>query len=196
MKFEDSKTMRNLMNSFAGESQARNRYTYFAGTARKAGYQQIAAIFLDTADNEKEHAKVFFKHLARHLGGDGMTMVPVSAEYPVTLGDTTANLNSSIAGEHEEWETLYPDAARIADEEGFADIAESFRQVAEAEKEHEKRYQALKDNIVNGRVFQRTGPVRWRCRNCGRVVDGIAAPEKCPTCDHPQAFFELLAENY
>ncbi len=196
MDFKSSKTMQNLMNSFAGESQARNRYTFFASIARKAGYQQIAALFQDTADNEKEHAKVYYKHLVKHLGESDPVMINVDAPYPAILGDTVANLKSAIAGENEEWTVLYPEAAKIADEEGFPEIAESFRQVAEAEKEHEKRYQALKDNIEKGEVFKKSGTVKWRCRNCGRVIETAAAPDKCPTCDHPQDYFELIAENY
>jgi len=195
MDFKSSKTLQNLMNSFAGESQARNRYTFFASIARKAGYEQIAAIFLDTADNEKEHAKVFYKHLAKHLGAQE-AMVTVNATYPVILADTPANLKSSIAGEHEEWVRLYPEAATIADQEGFKDVAESFRQVAEAEKEHEKRYQALKNNIDKGLVFKKEKPAKWRCRNCGRVVEAAEAPNVCPTCSHEQGYFELMAENY
>jgi len=193
MDFKKSKTMQNLMNSFAGESQARNRYTFFASIAKKAGYEQIAAIFQDTADNEKEHAKLFYKHLVRYLGEAEIT---VNASYPVILGDTAANLKSSIAGENEEWTKLYPDGAKTADEEGFPEIAETFRQVAMAEQEHEKRYAALKNNIDAGTVFKKAGAVKWRCRNCGRVVESAAAPDKCPTCDHPQAYFELMAQNY
>jgi len=193
MDFKKSKTMQNLMNSFAGESQARNRYTFFASIAKKAGYEQIAAIFQDTADNEKEHAKLFYKHLVRYLGEAEIT---VNATYPVILGDTAANLKSAIAGENEEWTKLYPDGAKIADEEGFPEIAETFRQIAFAEQEHEKRYAALKHNIDTGTVFKRSGTVKWRCRNCGRVVESAAAPDKCPTCDHPQAYFELMAQNY
>jgi rubrerythrin len=195
MDFKSSKTMQNLMNSFAGESQARNRYTYFASIARKAGYEQIAAIFVDTADNEKEHGKIFYKHLVKYLGAQE-AMVNVSATYPVILADTPANLKSAIAGEHEEWIKLYPEAAKIADQEGFKDVAESFRQVAEAEKEHEKRYQALKNNIDQGLVFKKAKPVKWRCRNCGRVIEAAEAPKICPTCSHEQAHFELMAENY
>jgi rubrerythrin len=193
MEFKNSRTMQNLMNSFAGESQARNRYTYFAGVAKKAGYEQIAAIFLDTADNEKEHAKVFYKHLAKHMGEGAVT---VNGTYPVVFSDTLKHLKEAIAGENEEWTKLYPDAAKIADEEGFKDIAESFRQVAQAEVEHEKRYQALKKNIEAGSVFKKKSTVRWRCRNCGRVIEADGAPDKCPTCDHPQAYFEIMAENY
>jgi rubrerythrin len=195
MNFKESKTMQNLMNSFAGESQARNRYTYFAGTARKAGFLQIAAIFEDTANNEKEHAKIFYKHLVSYLG-EHEAMVQVNAEYPVVLGDTGKNLASAIAGENEEWTKLYPQGARDADEEGFPEVAESFRQIAEAEKEHEKRYQALKNNVDQGKVFKKDSSVTWRCRNCGRVMEGTEAPETCPTCKHPRDYFELIAENY
>ena len=195
MDFKNSKTMHNLMNSFAGESQARNRYTYFAGVARKAGYQQIAAIFEDTANNEKEHAKVFFKHLVSYLGEDP-TIVEVQANFPVVLGDTLVNLKSAVAGENEEWTLLYPNAAKIADEEGFPEVAESFRQIAEAEKEHENRYEAFVSNINGGTVFKKSAPVKWRCRNCGRVVEGDSAPETCPACNHSQAHFEVCAENY
>lgn len=193
MDFKKSKTMQNLMNSFAGESQARNRYTYFAGIAKKAGYEQIASIFQDTADNEKEHAKIFYKHLARYLGE---AMLHVDAKFPVVFGDTLMHLKSAIAGENEEWTKLYPEGAAIADEEGFPEIAESFRQIAHAEKEHERRYEALKQNIASGKVFKKDETIKWRCRNCGRVIEASAAPEKCPTCDHPQAYFEVMAENY
>jgi rubrerythrin len=193
MEFKNSRTKQNLMNSFAGESQARNRYTFFAGVAKKAGYEQIAAIFLDTADNEKEHAKVFYKHLAKHMGEGAVT---VNGTYPVVFSDTLKHLTEAIAGENEEWTKLYPDAAKIADEEGFKDVAESFRQIAQAEVEHEKRYQALKKNIETGSVFKKKSPARWRCRNCGRVIESAEAPAKCPTCDHPQAHFEVMAENY
>ena len=193
MDFKSSRTRQNLMNSFAGESQARNRYTYFAGVAKKAGYEQIAAIFLDTAENEKEHAKVFYKHLAKHMGEGAVT---VNGTYPVVFSDTLKHLKEAIAGENEEWMKLYPEAAKIADEEGFKDVAESFRQIAQAELEHEKRYLALKNNIETGSVFKKKSAARWRCRNCGRVIDAAEAPEICPTCDHPQAHFELMAENY
>ena len=193
MDFKNSRTKQNLMNSFAGESQARNRYTYFAGVAKKAGYEQIAAIFLDTAENEEEHAKVFYKHLAKHMGEGAVT---VNGTYPVVMSDTLKHLKEAIAGENEEWTKLYPEAAKIADEEGFKDVAESFRQIAAAELEHEKRYLVLKNNIETGSVFKKQSPARWRCRNCGRIIDAAEAPAKCPTCDHPQAYFEIMAENY
>jgi len=195
MEFKNSKTMHNLMNSFAGESQARNRYTYFAGIARKAGYQQIAGIFEDTANNEKEHAKVFFKHLAGYLGEEP-TIVDVQAKFPVVLGDTLINLKASVAGENEEWTLLYPEGAKIADEEGFPEVAESFRQIAKAEKEHENRFEAFVSNISGGTVFKKSAPVKWRCRNCGRVIESDTAPQICPACQHPQAHFEVCAENY
>jgi rubrerythrin len=195
MDFKNSKTMHNLMNSFAGESQARNRYTYFAGIARKAGYQQIAAIFEDTANNETAHAKIFFKHLVSYLGEEP-TIVDVMAKFPVVLGDTLVNLKSAVDGEHEEWTLLYAQGATIADEEGFPEVAESFRQIANVEKEHENRYQAFVNNINNDTVFKKTAPVKWRCRKCGRVIESDTAPQKCPTCQHPQAYFEVCAENY
>lgn len=193
MDFRGSKTMQNLMNSFVGESQARNRYTFFASVAKKAGYEQIAAIFEDTALNEKEHAKIYYKHLVKHLGE---AVANVNATYPVVLGDTITHLKSSIAGENEEWTKLYPEGAKIADEEGFPEVAVSFRQIAEAEKEHEKRYAALEKNIENGTVFKKDKAVRWRCRNCGRVIEAAEAPEKCPTCQHSVSHFEMMAENY
>jgi len=195
MDFKNSKTMHNLMNSFAGESQARNRYTYFTGIARKAGYEQIAAIFDDTADNEKVHAKIFFKHLVKYLGEEP-TIVDVQAKFPVVLGDTLVNLKSAVAGENEEWTLLYPNAAKIADEEGFPEVAESFRQIAEAEKEHENRYEAFVSNINGGTVFKKSAPVKWRCRNCGRIIESDSAPDICPACQHAQAHFEVCAENY
>jgi len=195
MDFKNSKTMHNLMNSFAGESQARNRYTYFAGIARKAGYQQLAGIFEDTANNEKEHAKVFFKHLVNYLGEEP-TIVDVVAKFPVVLGNTLVNLKASVAGENEEWTLLYPEGAKIADEEGFPEVAESFRQIAEAEKEHENRFEAFVSNINGDTVFKKKEKAKWRCRNCGRVIEGDSAPQTCPACQHPQAHFEVCAENY
>ncbi len=193
MDFKGSKTMCNLMNSFAGESQARNRYTFFASTAKKEGYEQIASIFLDTADNEGVHAKTFFRHLADNLGE---AEVDVNASYPVVFADTLSHLKASIAGENEEWTKLYPEAAKTADEEGFPGIAESFRQIAEAEKEHENRYQSLRENIENKTVFKKDKTVKWRCRKCGRVIEAPGAPEKCPACNHPKAYFEIMAENF
>jgi rubrerythrin len=185
-----SRTEKNLLQAFAGESQARNRYTYFCSQARKEGYEQIAWIFSDTADNEKEHAKRFFSFLQ---GGD----VEISATFPAGIVGTTAkNLEEAAAGEHLEWGTLYPDFAEVAEKEGFPEIARVFKMIAKAETGHEKRYLALLDNIENNKVFKRDAPTRWRCRNCGYVHEGAEAPEECPACAHPRAYYELLAENY
>lgn len=185
-----TRTEKNLLASFAGESQARNRYTYFAGVARKAGFEQIAAIFLDTADNEKEHAKKFFKHLE---GGE----LEIQASYPAgIIGDTAQNLEAAAAGENLEWTKLYKEAAEVADEEGFPKVAVLFREIAEVEAEHEKRYRKLLANVRQGKVFKKDTVVKWRCRNCGYVQEGREAPKECPACAHPQAFYEVLAENY
>ena len=185
-----TKTEKNLLASFAGESQARNRYTYFASVARKAGFEQIAAIFLETADNEKEHAKRFFKLLE---GGD----VEITAGYPAgVIRDTVANLEAAAAGENLEWTKLYKEAEEIAGKEGFKEIANQFKEIAEVEEQHEKRYRKLLKNIKEGRVFKKDTVVKWKCRNCGYVHEGKEAPEECPACAHPQAFYELLCENY
>lgn len=190
MEFKGSKTEKNLLAAFAGESQARNRYTFFASEAKKAGYEQIAAIFLDTADNEKEHAKLFFKLLR---GGE----TEIVAAYPAgTIGDTAANLKASAAGENMEWTTLYKDFSEIARQEGFQEASQTFAQIARVEKEHEARYLALLKNVQGGKVFKKDSAARWHCRNCGYVHEGKEAPEKCPVCAHPRAFFEVLAENY
>jgi len=187
---QGTRTEKNLLAAFAGESQARNRYTYFASVAKKAGYEQIADIFLETAENEKEHAKRFFKLLE---GGEA----EITATYPAgVIGETPANLAAAAAGEHLEWTMLYKDSAGIADEEGFPHIAFQFRKIAEVEVEHEKRYRKLLANIESGQVFKKDAPVRWKCRNCGYVHTGDAPPEKCPTCEHPKAYFEVKAENY
>jgi len=190
MEFKGSKTEKNLLAAFAGESQARNRYTFFASEARKAGYEQIAAIFLETADNEKEHAKMFFKLLK---GGE----VTITAGYPAgVIGDLAANLKAAADGENLEWTTLYNNAAETAKQEGFMDAHQAFTQVAKVEKSHEARYRALLKNVQEGKVFKKDSTVKWHCRNCGYVQEGKEAPEKCPVCAHPRAFFELLAENY
>jgi len=174
-----SKTEANLMAAFAGESQARNKYTYYAGKAKKEGYEQIADLFQQTADNEKEHAKIWFKLL--HDGD-----VP----------DTAANLQDAAAGEHFEWTEMYANFAKVAKSEGFDKIAFLFEQVAHIEKEHEERYLKLLNNVENGLVFSRDGDAIWKCRNCGHIVTGKKAPVICPTCSHPQAYFEIEAENY
>lgn len=185
-----TRTEKNLLAAFAGESQARNRYTYFAGAAKKEGYEQIAAIFLETAENEKEHAKVFFKYLE---GGE----VEITASYPAgVIGDTAANLKAAADGEKHEWSALYAEFERVAREEGFRDIAESFHEIAEVEEFHEIRYRRLAANIANGEVFRKKTPVKWHCRNCGYVHEGVEAPDACPACRHPKAHYEVLAENY
>lgn len=185
-----TQTEKNLLAAFAGESQARNRYTYFASEAKKAGYEQIAAIFLDTADNEKEHAKMFFNLLE---GGD----VEIVAAYPAgVVGDTAANLAAAAAGERMEWTAIYKDFAAVAKQEGFPQVAAVFTEIAEVEEQHEKRYLKLLENVQNGKVFEKDEEVEWRCRNCGYVHKGKSAPKTCPACRHPQAYYEVKAENY
>ena len=185
-----TQTEKNLLAAFAGESQARNRYTYFASAARKAGYEQIAAIFLETAENEKEHAKRFFKLLE---GGTA----EITAGYPAgIIADTASNLEASAAGEKLEWTSIYKDFGDIAQKEGFEKVAKQFREISEVEKEHEKRYRKLLKNVNENGVFKKASETKWKCRNCGRVITGKEAPEKCPTCDHVKAYFELIAENY
>jgi rubrerythrin len=189
-KLNGSKSARNLLTAFAGESQARNRYTYFAGQARKDGFVQIADVFLETADQEKEHAKRFFKFLE---GG----ALEITCAFPAgVVAATLDNLKAAADGEHHEHTTMYPDFAKIAEGEGFKDIAAAFRAIAVAEKQHEKRYRDLAANIEAGRVFRREVEVTWRCRNCGYLHAGKAAPEICAACLHPQAHFELLGENW
>ena len=185
-----SKTELNLLKAFAGESQARNRYTYFASAARKEGFEQIANFFQETADNEKEHAKIFFSHLE---GGD----LEITATYPGgAICDTKANLAAAAAGEKAEWTMIYPEFGKLAREEGYPEVARSFDQIAKAEKFHEGRYRKLIDNVSKGEVFKRTGAVKWHCINCGYVFEGSEPPKECPACRHPQSFYEVLAENY
>ncbi len=185
-----TKTEKNLLASFAGEAQARNRYTFFASVAKKEGYEQISRFFLETADNEKEHAKVFFKYLE---GGE----VEITASYPAgIIGDTKSNLEAAAAGENMEWTVLYADAAKIAREEGFPEVANSFEQIAKVEKFHESRYRKLAANIARGDVFKKKASVKWHCINCGYVHEGDEAPQECPACKHPQAYYEVLAENF
>ena len=176
-KYAGTKTEQNLREAFAGESQARNKYTYFASVAKKAGYEQIAALFLKTADNEKEHAKLWFKELEE-------------------LGTTEENLAAAAEGENFEWTDMYDRMAKEADEEGFPELAEKFRGVAAIEKEHEERYRKLLENVETKKVFEKSGVTVWECRNCGHIVVGEKAPEICPVCAHPQSFFEVRAENY
>jgi rubrerythrin len=190
MELKGSRTEKNLLTAFAGESQARNRYTYFASQAKKDGYVQMQAIFEETANQEKEHAKRFFKFLP---GG----MVAVEASFPAgVIGTTAENLRAAAGGEHEEWSLMYPGFAEIAREEGFPEIAAVFEAVAVAEKQHEKRYLGLLKNLEAGTVFKKDAAVVWRCRNCGYLHEGDEAPGLCPACAHPQAHFELLAENW
>ncbi len=189
-KVKGTETERNLLTAFAGESQARNRYTFFASVARKEGYEQIANIFLETAGNEKEHAEVFFKYLE---GGD----LEIQAAYPAgIIADTQSNLVAAADGEKLEWSVIYADFEKIARAEGFEEIATSFKEIAEVESFHEGRYRKLAANVANGEVFKKTSSVKWHCSNCGYIHDGPEAPKQCPACKHPQAYYELLAENY
>jgi rubrerythrin len=190
MSIKGTKTEQNLLKAFAGESQARNRYTFFSTVAKKDGFEQICALFLETAENEKEHAKVFFCHLE---GGDA----EITATYPAgRIGSTAENLLAAAEGEKMEWGTLYPDFAATAAAEGFADVAESFRQIAEVEEKHEKRYRKLLENVTMNQVFTKDAPIRWKCRNCGYVHEGTSAPSICPACKHPQSYYEVFTEPY
>lgn len=185
-----TKTEQNLLKAFAGESQAKNRYEFFAKEARKEGLEQIAAIFEETAFNEKAHAKRFFRFLE---GG----MVEITASYPAgVIGNTLENLKAAADGENEEWSDLYPEFARIAEEEGFKQIAVAFKTIAKIEKHHEERYRKLYQNLEDGKVFEREGKVVWKCRVCGFLHESTKPPLKCPGCDHPQAYFEINSENY
>lgn len=194
MEFKNSETAKNLMKSFAGESQARMRYTYYASVARKEGFRQIEEIFLETAENEKEHAKLFMKELIKN--GINEETIEITAGYPVCYSDTTKNLECAANGENEEWTELYPNFAKVADEEGFCEIAKTFRNVAKVEKRHEERYRKLWKNVKEHTFFKKEGKVFWKCRNCGHIMESIMAPEKCPVCDHGQEYFEIWQENY
>jgi rubrerythrin len=190
MELKGSKTEENLLKSFAGESQARTRYTFFASAAKKEGYEQISAIFTETAGNEKEHAELFFKFLE---GG----MTEITASYPAgVIGTTAENLKEAADGEKLEWGTLYPDFAEVAEKEGFPEIANTFRMVAQVEKQHERRYRKLLANVKQGKVFKKDKVIKWKCRNCGHVYEGSEAPERCPVCDHARSYFEVWCENY
>jgi rubrerythrin len=190
MELKGSQTEKNLLKSFAGESQARTRYTFFASVAKKEGYEQISAIFTETADNEKEHAQLFFKYLK---GGD----VEITAAYPAgVIGTTAENLKAAAEGEKMEWGTLYPDFAEVAEKEGFSEIANTFRMVATVEEKHERRYRKLLANVKQGKVFKKDKVIKWKCRNCGHVYEGSEAPERCPVCDHARSYFEVWCENY
>ena len=191
-----TKTLENLMKAFAGESQARNRYTYYASAAAKEGYKQIEAIFIETADNEKEHAKRFYKLLLDGLSGELPATVEIHAEYPVAQGSTLDNLLAAAAGENEEWTVLYNNFGLEADKEGYPEVAAAFRMISRVEEKHEKRYRKLAANIENGTVFKKDERTFWKCRECGYVHEGIEAPGQCPACLHPQAYFEMFVENY
>jgi rubrerythrin len=190
MKFHGSKTEKNLLAAFAGESQARNRYSFFSSVAKKEGFEQVSAIFQETSDNEKEHAQLFFKH---QEGGSA----EITASYPAgIIGSTAENLKAAGDGEKMEWGTLYPGFAEVAEKEGFAEASRTFRMVGKVEAYHERRYRKLLANLEKGQVFKKDAPVKWKCRNCGYVFEGSEVPEKCPVCDHPRSYFEVWCENY
>lgn len=197
-RLKGTKTLENLMKAFAGESQARNRYTFFASKAKKEGYVQIQNYFLETAANEKEHGELFYKYIAEaEVEGGDCLPVDITATFPVALSASTRdNLLNAAAGENEEWSLLYPTFAAIAKMEGFDDIAETFMQVSVAEEAHEKRYRKLAANIESGDVFERVEGTKWKCGNCGYIFEGPEAPALCPACKHAQAYFELFVENY
>ncbi len=191
-----TKTAESLLKAFAGESQARNRYTFYASVADKEGYKQIKNLFIETADNEKEHAKRFYKFLVAGLEGELPAAIEITAGFPVALGTTLDNLKAAADGENEEWSDLYPEFAKVAEEEGFSEIATAFRMIAKVEKHHEERYRKLAENVANGVVFKKSEKVVWKCSNCGYIHEGAEAPDKCPACVHPQSYFELNAEPY
>ncbi len=188
MGLKGSRTEKNLLAAFAGESQARNRYTFYAGVASKEGYEGVANIFLETADNEKMHAQLYFKQLEGNV-------VEITASYPTRIGDTLTNLTAAAEGEHEEWTILYPTFGKIAEEEGFPAAAAVFRNVAKVETHHEKRYLTLLKRVQEGTLFKREKPIRWKCLKCGHIHEGTGAPSKCPVCAHPQGWFVPAEEN-
>lgn len=192
-QLKGSRTAANLLKAFAGESQARMRYTFYAKTAGKEGYRQIEEIFLETAENERLHAKLFYKHLVTAMNGDALE---IQAAFPVALDATVKNLEYAAGGENEEWSTLYPEFARIAEAEGFPEVARTFKGIALVEKRHEARYRKLLENVKDKTVFRKKQKVAWKCRACGMIVESDQAPEKCPVCDHPQEHFEVWVENY
>lgn len=191
-----TKTAENLLKAFAGESQARNRYTYYASVADKEGYKQIRNIFIETADNEKEHAKRFYKFLLEGFAGELPASIQITADYPVAQGTTLDNLKAAASGENEEWTSLYPAFAMVAEEEGFPEVAAAWKMISLAEKRHEIRYNKLAENIAADKVFKKDEKVLWKCTNCGYVHEGTTAPEKCPACVHPQGYFEVFKETY
>lgn len=196
MNLKGTKTAENLLKAFAGESQARNRYTYYASVADKEGYKQIKNIFIETADNEKEHAKRFYKFLLAGFKEELPTTIEINADYPVAQGSTLDNLKASASGENEEWSDLYPAFAEVAEKEGFKEIAIAFKMIAAAEKRHETRFNKLAANVENNTVFKKEEKTLWKCANCGYVHEGTSAPDMCPACIHPQSYFEVFVENY
>lgn len=188
-KLKGTKTEQALINAFAGESQARNKYTFYAKKAKEEGYEQISEIFLMTAENEKEHAKLFYKHIGNTLG-------TVTGTYPFEMGTTEENLESAINGEHDEWTKLYMEAEEIARAEGFDEVADTFKNVRNCEEHHENRYKKLLENVKNNTVFQKDSETVWMCRKCAYIYNGTKAPENCPNCHHPRAYFEVLCEKY
>lgn len=195
MKFQKTETFKNLSNAFAGESQARNRYSFFAGVAKEEGYQHIQAVFEETAANEREHAQVFYKLLLAHTKGE-TNVIHVDADYPLVQQDTLTNLRAAAAGEREEWAEIYSNFGDVAEKEGFPDVAKAFRTIAEVEKHHMNRFESYADGIANGTLFKKETPTVWKCTNCGYIHEGPDAPETCPACLHPQGYFEALPEKY
>ncbi len=191
-----TKTAENLLKAFAGESQARNRYDFYSGIADKEGFRQISNIFLETALNERQHAKRFFNFLVEGLGDELPTVVEINAGYPVAKGTTLENLKAAAAGENEEWTDLYPAFAAIAKEEGFPEVSAAFLKISDVEKRHEARFVKLADNVKDGKVFKKDAPVEWICERCGYIHTADSPPHKCPACLHPQGYFELFVENY
>lgn len=196
MNLKGTKTAENLLKAFAGESQARMRYTYYASIADKEGYKQMRNIFIETADNEKEHAKRFWKFLLEGFAGELPKMLEITADFPIAQGNTLDNLKASAAGENEEWSDLYPAFAKIADEEGFPQVGAAFRMIASAEKWHETRFNKLAANIESNKVFEKEAPIQWKCGNCGYIHEGNSAPDICPACIHSKDHFEVYAQPY
>lgn len=191
-----TRTAENLLKAFAGESQARNRYTFYASVADKEGFKQIRDLFTETADNEKEHAKRFYKLLLEGFQGEMPVGIQINAMYPVAQGTTLENLKAAAAGEREEWTELYQNFGKVAAEEGFPEVAGAYKMIALVEERHEARYNKLAANVTEGKVFKKDAPTLWKCNNCGYIVEAVAAPEKCPACLHVQAYFEVFCETY
>ncbi|MDP4125704.1 MAG: rubrerythrin family protein [Bacillota bacterium] len=195
MKFQETETYKNLSNAFAGESQARNRYSFFGGVAKKEGYSHIQAVFEETAANEREHAQVFYKLLIAHTQ-DESNVIHVDADYPLVYKDTLTNLRAAAAGEREEWAEIYSGFGAVAEKEGFPDVAKAFKTIAEVEKHHMNRFERYANAIENGTIFKKEAPTKWKCTNCGYIHEGPDAPENCPACAHAQGYFEEIPEEY